>query len=114
MKNGELLARAADAGIQVFLTKDESVEFQQNLAESSLGIVVLVAPSHDIEIICPLMPAALDAIASVQPGQVIQGPKLLVRLAVAPDLSSLRPLAAGEQPRSLGGQTTGVGSVPWS
>src|SRR5947207_294117 len=34
-------------------------------------------------------------------------------LAVAPDLSSLRPLAAGEQPRSLGGQTTGVGSVPW-
>lgn len=71
VKNGELLARAADAGIEVFMTKDQSLQFQQNLAEARLGIVVIVAPSHDIEILRPLVPAAIDAIASVQPGQVI-------------------------------------------
>jgi hypothetical protein len=71
VKNGELLTKAADAGLEVFLTKDLSLEFQQNLAEARVGVVVLDAPSHAIEALRPLVPAAIEAIATVQPGEVL-------------------------------------------
>jgi predicted nuclease of predicted toxin-antitoxin system len=48
-KNGELLKLAAAAGFEIFLTSDQSLEFQQNLSNSPLFIVVLVAVSNAIE-----------------------------------------------------------------
>src|SRR5689334_12709486 len=36
LKNGELLRRAAEAGFEVFVTTDQNLEFQQNLARSPL------------------------------------------------------------------------------
>lgn len=49
LKNGELLQRAAEAGYEVFITGDQNLEFQQNLAESRLFVLVLVAPSNALE-----------------------------------------------------------------
>ena len=72
LKNGELLRRAADSGFDVFLTADQNLQFQQNLAQARLGVVVLVARSLALEDLGPLVPAALAAIASVRPGQVIR------------------------------------------
>jgi uncharacterized protein DUF5615 len=68
--NGALLTLAAERGFQVFLTKDQSVRFQQNLSKSVLGIVVVVAPRHAIEVLRPMIPDVLDAIGSVRPGEV--------------------------------------------
>jgi Domain of unknown function (DUF5615) len=45
-KNGELLQRATHAGYEVFITADQNLEFQQNLARSSLFVLVLVAASN--------------------------------------------------------------------
>lgn len=54
MENGELLrAAAVDGGFDVFLTKDTSLEFQQNLDAFDIGVVVLDAPSHDIDVLRP-------------------------------------------------------------
>lgn len=72
LKNGELLRRAADAGFEVLLTADHSLEFQQNLARAALGVVVLVAPSNALEDLLPLLPGALAAIANSRPGQVVR------------------------------------------
>jgi len=72
LKNGELLQRAADAGFEVFVTADRNLEFQQNLARSRLGVVVLVAPSIALEDLRPLVPAALLAIARVRAGEVVR------------------------------------------
>ena len=44
LKNGELLQRSAEQGFGVFLTGDQGLPFQQNLAQSRVG--VLVAPSN--------------------------------------------------------------------
>lgn len=74
VKNGDLLQRAADRGFDVFLTADQNLEFQQNLALARLGIVVLVAPSNALEDLRPLVPAALAAIMRVRPGEVIRVP----------------------------------------
>ncbi len=70
LKNGELLRCAADEGFEVFLTADQNLEFQQNLARARLGVVVLVAPSNALEDLLPFVPAALAAISRSRPGQV--------------------------------------------
>lgn len=72
LKNGALLAAADTAGFAVFLTGDQNLEFQQNLRKHRLGVVVLCAASNAIEDLLPLVPEALKAIESVQPGQVIR------------------------------------------
>ena len=72
LKNGELLERAADGGFDVFVTADQNLEFQQNLARSRLGVVVLVARSLALEDLRPLVPATLAAIERVRPGEVIR------------------------------------------
>ena len=72
LKNGELLRRAANEGFEVFLTADQNLEFQQNLARAPLGVVVLVAPSNALEDLLPLVPGALAAISSGRPGQVVR------------------------------------------
>jgi hypothetical protein len=70
LNNGELLTRAEAAGFSVFLTGDQSLEFQQNLSKRRLGVVVLCADSNALEDLLPLIPVALAAIEGVQPGQV--------------------------------------------
>jgi hypothetical protein len=72
VQNGELLRRAADRGFEVFLTADQNLEFQQNLAQAGLRIIVLVAPSNALEDLQPLVPAALTTIARVRPGEVVR------------------------------------------
>src|SRR3989442_8374103 len=74
LKNGDLLQRAGDGGFEVFVTADQNLEFQHNLARSRLGVVVLVAPSIALEDIRPLSgrPTALLAIARVRAGEVVR------------------------------------------
>jgi hypothetical protein len=72
LKNGELLQRAADTGFEVFVTADQNLEYQQNLARARLGVVVLVAASTALEDLRPLVPATLAAIERVRPGEVIR------------------------------------------
>jgi predicted nuclease of predicted toxin-antitoxin system len=71
-KNGVLLQRAEAGRFEVFVTADQNLAFQQVLSRSRLGVVVLVARSLSLEHLRPLLPAALAAIASVQPGQVVR------------------------------------------
>lgn len=71
LTNGELLRRTAEEGFEVFVTADHNLEFQQNLTNSTLGLVVLQARSNDFDDLRPLVPATLQAIESVQAGQVI-------------------------------------------
>ena len=72
LKNGDLLQRAADAGFEVFLTADQNLQFQQNLARAQLGVVVLVAPSNRLQDLLPLVAPALEAISGSQAGEVVR------------------------------------------
>ena len=59
LKNGELLRVAADAGFEVLVTADRNLQFQQNLSQSRLGIILLIAPSNALEDSLPLVPICL-------------------------------------------------------
>lgn len=71
LTNGELLQRAVADGFEVIVTADQNLEFQQNLAKSPLGVVVLQAASNDLDDLRPLVASAIAAIASVAPGEVV-------------------------------------------
>jgi predicted nuclease of predicted toxin-antitoxin system len=72
LKNGELLRVAADAGYEVLVTADRNLQFQQNLSQSRLGIILLVASSNALEDLLPLVPKLLAAIPKSRPGQLLR------------------------------------------
>jgi len=69
VKNGGLLQLAANE-FDVLLTVDRNLEYQQNFSGLALAVVVIDAPSNDIEVLRPLMPAVLEAIPKAKRGVV--------------------------------------------
>ena len=67
-KNGVLLRRAAEARIEVFITIDRSLEYQQHVPGLQLAVVALRAPSNDINDLAPLMPEVLAILPLLGPG----------------------------------------------
>lgn len=70
-KNGELIRMAASE-FDVFLTADQNLEYQQNLSGISIGVIVLAALTTRLDDLRPLVPAALAAIDSIRPGDVVR------------------------------------------
>jgi hypothetical protein len=69
-KNGALLRLAEAAGFGAFLTADQSLQYQQNLRESKLRIIVFEAPSNRLEHIRPLLAQAVAALQQMAPGEL--------------------------------------------
>ncbi len=55
IRNGALLRRAADNGFDVMLTFDNGVQYQQNLQTLPVAVIIMSAPSSDIEDLRPLI-----------------------------------------------------------
>jgi hypothetical protein len=68
--NGALL-RLAESQFEAFVTVDQGISFQQNLAGLSIGVVVLVAPSNSFDDLQPLFGKLNDAIKGLKPGAVL-------------------------------------------
>ena len=75
IKNGDLLALAASHGFDAVLTKDTKIEYEQNLENLPLAVVVLDADSNDMELITPLLPELLESLGSLPPKQVTHVPR---------------------------------------
>jgi len=71
-KNGELLAIAEREHFEVFITMDKGIEYEQNLSNSHLAVIVLRAKSNRLSDLVPLVPDCLKALQSVKPGQFIR------------------------------------------
>jgi len=68
-KNGALLL-LAEKDFDVFLTSDRNIEHQQNLKSFDLAIIVLIAPTNDIEDLRPLMHAVNEAIRTISSREI--------------------------------------------
>ena len=71
-KNGELLQLMARQGFDVLVTADQGIRHQQNPQAAGVALVVLVAVSNRLPDLAPLMPAAIAALRSIQPGDVVE------------------------------------------
>jgi hypothetical protein len=69
IENGALL-HLAELEFDVLLTRDKNLEYQQNLGTFDLAVIVLVAPTNDIEDLRPLMDAVNATILSIRPTEV--------------------------------------------
>src|SRR6266581_3520262 len=69
VKNGELVLLAARQ-FDLLLTVDRNLEYQQNFANLALAVIVVNAPSNDVVVLRPFMPAVLAAISEAKPGTV--------------------------------------------
>jgi hypothetical protein len=66
LDNGELLRRTAER-FDALLTADRNIEFQQNLTELPVAVVVLIAASNRLESLEPLVPELLRVLEVLQP-----------------------------------------------
>jgi predicted nuclease of predicted toxin-antitoxin system len=71
-KNGELLAAAEAARFDVFLTVDQGIEYQQNLAGRTIAIIIFRTKSKRLKDLLPHVPACLARIESIQPGEIVR------------------------------------------
>jgi hypothetical protein len=71
MKNGALLS-LAEGKFDALITIDQGFEYQQNLKERRIAILLLVSRSNQIEDLASIVPAALTALEAIQPGQVVR------------------------------------------
>jgi hypothetical protein len=70
-RNGELL-RLMDGTVDVFLTSDQNLRYQQNLATIRFSIIVLVAPDNRLPTLEPLMPQVQSLLDTITPGSVVE------------------------------------------
>jgi hypothetical protein len=71
LQNGELLRRAKQA-FDVFVTMDRNLPHQQNLTAIGMAVVLVLAKSNRVPDLQPLVPAILDAIVRVEPGEILR------------------------------------------
>jgi hypothetical protein len=69
VKNGALLQLAATR-FEVLLTVDRNLEYQQNFSSLTIAVIVVDSPSNDVEVLRPLMPKVLEALATAKLGVV--------------------------------------------
>jgi hypothetical protein len=67
--NGELLALAAGE-FDVFLTVDRNLSYQQDVSAVDIAVLVLVARGNALDVLRPLVPLILDALANLKRGAV--------------------------------------------
>ena len=70
-RNGELLSEA-QSEFEAFLTTDQGIPRQQNLALLSIAIILMEAPSNRLPDPLPLMPKVNEAPNTLVPGQLIR------------------------------------------
>jgi len=53
------------------ITIDRSIQFQQNMAGRQISILIFLTASSAIEDIAPLIPLVLEALRTIQPGEIV-------------------------------------------
>ena len=69
LTNGRLLTVAA-AEFDVFLTADQNLQYQQNLQNHKIGVVVVAAVTNRLADLEPLVSSMLEACQGIRPGEV--------------------------------------------
>jgi predicted nuclease of predicted toxin-antitoxin system len=70
LKNGNLMTKAVENNFDIFLTIDKNIEFQQNLNNYQIAVVVLNTPNSKIEFLEQLMPKFKQDIKTFERGKI--------------------------------------------
>ena len=70
-KNGALL-RAATGKVDIFITIDSNLAYQQSLGALPFAVIILVARTNRLSDLLPLLPNIRTALDSAMPGTVVR------------------------------------------
>jgi hypothetical protein len=70
LKNGRLL-QAAAGQYEVLVTVDQNLQYQQNLKNFGIAIIVLKAKRSTYPMLKPLMPQVLETLEKIKPSEII-------------------------------------------
>jgi hypothetical protein len=70
--NGDLLSAAELLGFDVLVTVDQNFPFQQNLEGRRIALLILCGPTNRLRDLKALIPAALAALVSIKPGEIVR------------------------------------------
>ena len=70
LKNGRLL-QAASGQYEVLVTVDQNLQYQQNLKNFAIAIVVFKAQRSTYLMLKPLIPQVLEVLEKIKPGEMI-------------------------------------------
>lgn len=71
-RNGELLELMIAAQFELFITADQNLRYQRNLATAGIAVVVLIATSNRLAELLPLMPSVHEALIVIKVGEVLE------------------------------------------
>jgi hypothetical protein len=71
LRNGVLLRSAVDAGFEVFITNDASIEFQQNVKRIGIGVIAIVGFRNRMQDLRPIMNRILSELTTIESGDVV-------------------------------------------
>ena len=69
-KNGELLSAAERLGFEIFITIDQGLAYQQNLANRTIAVLLLRPKTSRLADLLPLVPNCLTQMQSIAPGEL--------------------------------------------
>jgi hypothetical protein len=72
LENGQLLTAAESAKFDVVLTVDRGFEYQQNLGQRRISVVIFCGRSALLEDLVLLVPDCLAHLKSIRSGQVVR------------------------------------------
>ena len=70
VKNGELL-KLAENVFDVLITVDKGIQNQNVIESKNIALITLIVRWNKLPYLLPLIPQVLQAIADIQPGQMI-------------------------------------------
>jgi len=69
-KNGDLLSMAEQLGVELFLTIDQGIAYQQNLSGRTIAIILLRPRTSRLTDLLPLVPECLAQMEIIVPGEL--------------------------------------------
>ncbi len=70
VENGKLLMLAESEGFAALVTKDANLQYEQNLVNLPISVIVLRAVSNDMDDIRLLLPELLRVLTALPPNQI--------------------------------------------
>lgn len=71
-KNGELLKLMVQEGFTILLTADRNLRYQQNLQQSGIAVIILVASSNRLSDLISLIPETREVLNRIVAGEAIE------------------------------------------
>jgi hypothetical protein len=72
LENGQLLTAAEAAKFDLLLTVDRGFEYQQNLGQRRIAVIIFCGKSVLLEDLVSLIPDCLAHLKFIQPGEVVR------------------------------------------